>query len=58
MTGLAYDARTDTVFVGALNDLGYLETLPGGEHRFVSLLDQLPADEREVGAVRGGVRHR
>ena len=27
---LAYDAGTDTVFVGAQGDLGYLKTAPGG----------------------------
>ena len=47
---LAYDAGTDTVFVGAQSDLGYLaRCAPGGAHTFVSLRDQLPADAREAG---------
>ena len=51
--GMAYDARTDTVFVGAQDDLGYLQKDPGGAHTFVSLRDKLPADARNVGSFYG-----
>ena len=50
---LAYDAATDTIFVGGQNDLGYLRPARDGGRSFVSLLDQLPADARNVGEVRG-----
>lgn len=49
VVGLGYDAPTDTVFVGTQTDLGYLKTEPGGAHTFVSLRDQLPEGERDVG---------
>ena len=51
VAALAYDAATDRVFVGSLTDLGYLAAKPGGERTFVSLLDQLPADQRAVGQI-------
>lgn len=50
---LAYEAATDEIFVGADHDLGYLKAEPDGGRRFVSLLDELPADARAVGEVRG-----
>ena len=49
---LAYEPATDTIFVGATNNLGYLKPVPGGGRTFVSLLDQLPAEERGMGLVR------
>lgn len=53
VTGLAYEAGTDTLFAGGQNNLGYLKTLPGGGRKFVSLLQQLPPEAREVGTVWG-----
>ena len=50
---LAYDAATDTVFFGAENELGFLQTSPGGERTAVSLLTRLPPDQRAVGTVYG-----
>ena len=50
---LAYDAATDTIYVGSQNELGYLRPVPGGGREFVSLLDQLPTDARNIGDVRG-----
>ena len=51
LASLAYDPATDTVFFGAENDLGFLQTLPGGERTSVSLLSRLPPDQRAVGTV-------
>ena len=50
---LDYDAATDTVYLGAHDELGCLQAVPGGGRTFVSLLDQLPADARQPGEVRG-----
>ncbi len=50
--GLAVDPKTDTVFVGATDELGYLKTEPGEEKTFVSLLSQLPADARSFREIR------
>ncbi len=50
---MAYDASTDTIYLGGEQLLGYLKTVPGGARTFVSLLDELPADERNLGGVRG-----
>ncbi len=48
---LSYEAATDTVFVGGDNLLGYLKAVSGDERTFVSLLDQLPAADRDFGSV-------
>ena len=53
IAALAYQAATDMVFVGGMNNLGYLKAEPGGGRTFVSLLDQLPADARVTGSIRG-----
>ncbi len=53
VASIAYDAATDTVFVGAENNLGYLQSLPSGERAFVSLLTRLPPDQRAVGTIYG-----
>ena len=50
---LAYDAATDRVFVGGDQILGYLQPAPGGGRTFVSLLDEVPSDERNLGGIRG-----
>ncbi len=42
---LAADA-SGRIYVGAVGDLGYLETDPSGETQFVSMVDQLPEDVR------------
>ncbi|HEX8029355.1 MAG TPA: ATP-binding protein [Vicinamibacterales bacterium] len=42
---LAADA-SGRIYVGAVGDLGYLETDSKGESRFVSMVDKLPADVR------------
>ena len=42
---LAADA-SGKIYVGAVGDLGYLETDPAGETKFVSMVDQLPEDVR------------
>ena len=47
--GLAVQPGTGTIFVGSANELGYLNTPPGGGHAFVSLLDRLPPDARVFG---------
>ena len=49
---LAYEAASDTVFVGGDNVLGCLKLGASGERTFVSLLDQLPADARDFDSVR------
>ena len=51
--GLAYEARTDTIFVGARDDVGYLKSVPGGARVFVSLLEQLSPEARGLDAVFG-----
>jgi signal transduction histidine kinase/CheY-like chemotaxis protein len=39
------------VYVGGVDELGYLEPGPFGRKRFVSLRDRLPEGDREMGAV-------
>jgi signal transduction histidine kinase/DNA-binding response OmpR family regulator len=39
------------IYVGAVNELGYLEPNETGEMRFVSLVDKLPPAEREMAVV-------
>ena len=50
--GLAFDPGTNAVFVGAVDELGYLRLDPDGGRTFVSLLDQLPADARDFRDIR------
>src|SRR6185503_17077634 len=40
------------VYVGADTELGYLEPDEAGQARFVSLLDRLPVEHRDVGSIR------
>ncbi len=50
----AFSVATDAsgrVAVGGIDDLGYIETSAAGVPRFVSLLDLLPKDQRQVGQV-------
>ena len=49
---LATDAN-GRVALGLLNDLGYLARDAGGSYEYHSLLETLPADQRQVGDVRG-----
>ena len=49
--GLATDPASGTVYVGGLNQLGFLQNAPGGGQVFVSLLDRLPAGDRNFGSV-------
>jgi signal transduction histidine kinase/DNA-binding response OmpR family regulator len=41
----------DRIYVGAVNDLGYLDADDHGELKFVSLRDKLPAEERDMEVV-------
>ena len=50
--GLAFDPASDAVFVGAVDQLGYLRADPDGGRTFVSLLDRLPADARDFRDIR------
>lgn len=45
---LALDA-TDTLWIGAVNELGYARTDPAGRRAFVSLKEKLPPDARACG---------
>ena len=50
--GLAYEAATDSLFVGGTDQVGLIKRTPGGERVYQSLLDQLPAEARDVGEIR------
>src|SRR6476469_3755665 len=50
--GLAIETGTGTIFVGGVDELGYLKSEPGGEKQFVSLLDRLPGDARDFRDIR------
>lgn len=50
--GVAFDPKTDAVFVSAVDELGYLRLDPGGGRTFVSLLDRLPARARDFRHIR------
>ena len=52
INALGYDPAADLVYVGGDRVLGCLKPGADGERVFVSLLDQLPADARDFGAVR------
>ncbi len=43
--------HSGTVYVGAVGELGYLHTDPTGASTYVSLTDELPAEERRFGDV-------
>ncbi len=47
-----FEPATGRVYVGASNEVGYLDLVAGGERVFVSLRNELPAEAREVGDVR------
>ncbi|HEX6096831.1 MAG TPA: diguanylate cyclase [Thermoanaerobaculia bacterium] len=49
---LATDAR-GRVALGLFNDFGYLARDERGSHRYHSLLEQLPGEQRQIGDVRG-----
>ncbi len=49
--GLAIDA-SGIIYVGGVDQLGYLETSPAGDKTFVSLLDALPPDARDFKDIR------
>jgi signal transduction histidine kinase/DNA-binding NarL/FixJ family response regulator len=50
--GLAIDSGTGAIFVGGVDELGYLKSEPRGEKQFVSLLDKLPPDARDFRDIR------
>jgi signal transduction histidine kinase/CheY-like chemotaxis protein/ligand-binding sensor domain-containing protein len=50
--GLAIEPGTGTIFVGAVDELGYFKIEPDGEKQFVSLLAQLPPDSRDFRDIR------
>ena len=50
--GVAFDPASDAVFVGAVGQLGFLRLDPDGGRTFVSLLDKLPAAERDFRDIR------
>ena len=52
VNALGYDPATDLIYVGGDRVLGCLRAGADGERTFVSLQDQLPADARDLGAVR------
>ncbi len=45
--GLATDPVTDTVYVGGVNELGFLPLAPDGSRAFVSLRDRLAPGDRD-----------
>ena len=50
--GLAIDPATGTMFVGGVDELGYLKSDAAKEKQFVSLLDKLPGDARDFRDIR------
>jgi signal transduction histidine kinase/CheY-like chemotaxis protein len=50
--GLAIEPGTGTMFLGAVDELGYFKTGPSGEKQFVSLLPQVPPDARDFRDIR------
>lgn len=42
-----YIDKNDTIYVGSKKELGYLEPDENGQLRYVSLMDKIPADERD-----------
>lgn len=49
-----FSDSTGRVYVGAYGEVGYLAPDPGGTMRFVSLLDDVPAPQREFGHTWSG----
>lgn len=49
--GLANDPVSRTVYVGGMDDLGFLKNDADGGKVFVSLLDRLPAGDRAFGSI-------
>jgi hypothetical protein len=49
--GLANDPISRTVYVGGMDDLGFLKNDADGGKVFVSLLDKLPASDRNFGSI-------
>ena len=49
---MAFDPASNAVFVGAVDELGYLRLEPDGGRTFVSLKDQLPPDARNCRDIR------
>ena len=49
--GLAADPTGGTVYVGGLNQLGFLKNAPNGGQVFVSLLDRLPSGDQKFGSI-------
>lgn len=50
--GLVLDPATNTLFVGAVDELGFFRHGPGREKTFQSLLDRLPPDARGFHDIR------